>query len=105
MPSNRKQELKATIYDKRGRILSVAFNSYLKSHPKMAEFARRVGLDHKQYLHAEIAALIKCKRGVPYKIKIERYDKRGNPKLAAPCPVCQLAIMESGIKFIEYTVG
>jgi deoxycytidylate deaminase len=64
-----------------------------------------VGLDDKQYLHAEVAAIIRSKGRDIHKIKIERYDSEGNPKLAAPCPVCQLAIKMAGIKFVEHTVG
>jgi hypothetical protein len=30
---------------------------------------------------------------------------QGRPKLAKPCVVCELAIKEAGIKFVEYTVG
>lgn len=99
-----KQEITATIYDKRGRVIAVGKNSYDQSHPRQAYYAQRAGDPKKIYLHAEIAALVKCK-GTPYKIKIERYNKQGEPRLAKPCPICELAIKESGIKFVEYTVG
>lgn len=99
-----KQEITATIFDKRGRILAVGKNSYDQSHPRQAYYAAKVGDPKKIYLHAEIAALIKCK-GNPYKIKIERYNKQGEPRLAKPCPICELAIKEAGISFVEYTVG
>ena len=99
-------DITATIYDKKGRKLSIAKNSYEKTHPIQARYARRVGEEYKQYLHAEIRAIIKAlKKGVPYKIKIERYGKGGEPRDAMPCPICQLAIREAGIKFIEYTIG
>ena len=101
----RRPKLTATIYDRRGRILSVGHNHYNKTHPAQARYAQRAGMPHRQFLHAEISALIKCKSDDAYKIKIERYDARGNPKLARPCPVCELAIKESGISFVEYTVG
>jgi tRNA(Arg) A34 adenosine deaminase TadA len=55
------------------------------------------------YLHAEIAALVKA-RGKGYKIKIERYNKHGEPMLAAPCPICLAAIKEAGIQLVEHTV-
>ena len=101
-----KHVVTATVYDKRGRILAVKENDYQKTHPKQARLANQVGLHHKIYLHAELSAIIKAqKRGDPYKIKIERYDHNGNPAMAAPCPICQLAIKESGIKFVEFTVG
>ena len=101
---NTKQQITAIVYDKRGKVLSVGQNSYKKSHPRQAELAARVGEPYKYFLHAEIAALVKC-RDKPYKIRIERKDKAGNYKLAKPCPICELAIKEAGIKFVEYSVG
>ena len=95
----------ATIYDKKGRILSVGHNSYTKTHPLMMYYGRRCGCMNQPYLHAEVDAIVKLKGGVPYKILIERYNKNGEPKLAAPCKICQEAIRDTGIKRIEYTVG
>lgn len=103
--SNNKQNIKATIFDKRGRVLAIGYNSYEKTSPVQAQYSKRVNQPARIYLHAEIAALVKVKHGTPYKIKIERYDRFGEPKMAAPCPICSLAIKEAGIKFIEYTVG
>lgn len=101
----RKFTIKASTLDSKGRVISVGYNSYTKTHPKQAKLAKMVGLECKQHLHAEIAAIIKSKGRLIHKIKIERYDVNGNPKLAAPCPVCQMAIKMAGIKFVEYTVG
>lgn len=95
----------ATVYDKQGRILSVAQNSYIKTHPIQAAFAKRVNNPEAQYLHAEVLAIIRSqKNGTPYKIKIERFFKNGKPALAKPCKICELAIKEAGISRIEYTV-
>lgn len=105
MSTCRKHVIKATIFDKKGRVLSVGYNSYERTHPKMKKLACKVNLPHKEFLHAEVSALIKVKSGKPYKILVERYDSKGRPKMAAPCPVCQLAIKQAGIKFVEYTVG
>lgn len=66
--------------------------------------AQLAGEPKRIVLHAEIDALIKCK-GDAYKIKIERYDRAGNPKMAAPCPICSLAIKKAGIRMVEYTMG
>ena len=98
-----KHQITATVYDKKGRILSVGRNSYTKTHPYQAEMAKAVGQPEKQFLHAEIDALIKC-RGEPYKIKVERVNKRGQFKLAKPCPVCELAIKKAGVRFVEYSI-
>lgn len=99
-------KIKATIYDKKGRVLAVGKNSYVKTHPTMKTLAQKCHLQYKEYLHAEIDAIIKCskKGGVPYKIFIERYDSFGKPRNAAPCPICCLAIKKVGIKLIAYTV-
>lgn len=100
-----KQLVTASIYDKRGRLLSQATNSYTKTHPYQAEMASVAGYPDKVFLHAEIAALVKCKDlGRAYSIRVERYRKDGSPALAKPCPVCEEAIKQSGIKEVTYTV-
>lgn len=102
--NKRQYQVKATAYDKRGRIIAVGYNDYGKTHTKQAHYSKRTGSPEKVFLHAEIAALIKCRRQ-PYKLKIERYGVRGEPRLAKPCPACDLAIREAGVKYVEYTVG
>jgi len=102
--SKRRFDITAVIYDKRGKVLSIGKNSYFKTHPLMKKHADKVGLPHKIFLHAEVHAIAKCKElKKAHKIYIVRYDKKGNPKLAKPCPVCMSAIKEVGIKNIEYT--
>lgn len=94
----------AIIYDKRGRVLSIGKNSYFKTHPYQAKCAEQVGLPHKQFLHAEIHAIVKCKQLYKaHKIVVTRFDKAGGEKNARPCPVCQSAIEAAGIKIIEHT--
>lgn len=103
--SYKRYNIIATTYDKRGRVISVAKNSYNKTHTLQAQYASKVGTDYKIYLHAEILSIIRAKGKEIHKIKIERYDSVGNPKLAKPCAVCELAIKEAQIKFVEYTNG
>lgn len=99
-----KQNITALIYDKRGRLISIGKNSYVKTHPMQAKFANQVGLEHKQFLHAEIAALVRLKDwSKAHKIVVTRYGKNGEPVLAKPCPVCERAINQAGIKHIEHT--
>ena len=96
--------VKATIYDKRGRVLTTGENSYEKSHPLQAKFAVQVGLDDKVFLHAEISALSKLrKHHKPHRIVVERYKESGEPGLAKPCPVCQAAIESHGIALVGWT--
>jgi len=104
MSTKHQKKIKATIYNKHGKILSVGFNSYVKTHPRMAQLANKANLCEKIYLHAEIAALIKVRQGKPYKIVIECYDNEGKPKIAAPCPICLMAIKMAGVKIIQYTI-
>ena len=94
----------ATVYDKRGRKLTEGTNSYTKTHTLQAKFAVQVGLDDKIYLHAEISALSKLRKGQkPYRIVVERYKENGDPALAKPCLVCQAAIESHGITLVEWT--
>ena len=96
--------LTATLYDKRGRKLAVGTNSYTKTHPLQGKFAVEAGKPGAIFLHAEIDALRKCKDWKAIrKIVIERYDTKGNPRLAKPCLVCQHAIESIGIPEVEYT--
>lgn len=99
-----KQKLTAIIYDKRGRVLSIGQNSYIKTHPVQAKFARQVGQPEKQYLHAEIHAIVRCPDiSRAYRIFVSRWDRNGKTLLAKPCPVCMSAIKSTGIKVIDYT--
>ena len=101
-----KQVLKAVIYDKKGRVLSIGENNYIKSHPYQAKLAKAVGgeYEHKIYLHAEVAAILKCKDlSKAHRIVVTRVGKTGDLLLAAPCKICQSAIKAAGIKLIEHT--
>lgn len=96
-----KYRVSAIIFDKSGRILSTGVNSYVKTHPLQAEYAFRCNTEQRIYLHAEIDALVKCKKQ-GHKIFIMRIDIKGEPVLSKPCPICEMAIQEHGIKVVEY---
>jgi deoxycytidylate deaminase len=99
------QNITAIIFDKKGRVLSIGKNSYIKTHPTQARYARAVGLPEKQFLHAEIAAIIKCRSlEKAHRILVTRINKKGKPALAKPCPVCEVAIREAGIKEVDWTI-
>lgn len=88
----------AIILDKRNNLLSQGVNSYVKTHPLQKRYASRVGRN-KEFLHAEIAALIKCRnRNRAEKILIVRVGNSGKLLPINPCPVCELAIRTYGIK-------
>lgn len=93
----------AHVKDKRGLLLAVATNNYNKTHPIQAYFASKVGHTPKIYLHAEIAALLRCKDKQPHSIHVFRYGMDGSTALAKPCNICMEAIKAFGIKHIYYT--
>lgn len=98
------QNITAFAYDRKGRILSIGRNSYVKTHPLQARAAKEVGEDYKIYLHAEVAALVKIKNWQKIdKLVVTRYNKNGEPMLAKPCRVCQRVIKIAGIGTVEHT--
>ena len=102
--SDTRQDITAIIYDKRGRVLSIGKNSYIKTHPIQANFAKKVGMPYKQNLHAEIDAIIRCKNiKKAHRIFISRVLRDGSYGLAAPCKICLSAIKTTNIKIIEHT--
>lgn len=99
-----KQQITAVITDRRGRVLSIGQNSYVKTHPYQAELARRVGEPHKVFLHAEVHAITRLRDITKaHKISIYRYDSKGQPILARPCSICATAIQAAGIGIVEHT--
>lgn len=104
MSRRQTQNITATIFDKKGRVISVGKNSYVKTHPKQAHHAKKVGLDHKVFLHAELDAIIRCRDlSRAHKILVTRITRSGKYGNAKPCPVCESAIQEAGIKNVEWT--
>lgn len=104
MGSKQRQTLTAIIYDKRGRVLSVGQNSYCKTHPMQAEHAKKLGQPERQYLHAEIHAIVRCKDlSKAHRLFVSRWNRQGEPVLAKPCPVCMSAIRAAGIEIVEHT--
>lgn len=100
-----KYDFTAIIYDKKGNILSIGKNSYVKTHPLQARTAKKVGEPEKIFLHAEISAIVKCRNiDKAHKIVVFRFDKKGKPAMAKPCKVCADAIKnQTPIQVIEHT--
>jgi hypothetical protein len=61
-----KHRIVARVYDRRGTLIAQATNSYEKTHPIQAHFAKLCGKPDSIYLHAEVAALLKCGLKRPY---------------------------------------
>lgn len=103
--SNTYKQVVAYIYDKKGNLLAIGRNSYVKTHPLQAKYAARVGRPKKIYLHAEIDAISRLRDpSKAHKIVLMAPLKSGGYGLAKPCPICALALQEAGITNIEYTV-
>ena len=108
MKQRKKFLLKSTAFDKKGAVLAVAFNDYLKSSPIQKALSIRAGLsEHRTAVHSEVLCLVRASRNHPSKrvhtLLIERYDAEGKPRLAAPCASCQLAIKDSKVQIVMYT--
>ena len=100
-----KHSLVAKAFDKHGRLLATASNSYTKTHPIQAKFANKVGLGNKVFLHAEIRCIIASRGATIHTLHVSRYNKRGNMRESKPCAVCQAAIRAYGIKHVFYTTN
>ena len=98
------QTITAVIYNKRGRVLAIGQNSYIKTHPVQARHAQAAGSPEKQYLHAEVAAIIRCRDlSKAHRIVVARFNRAGEPVLAKPCSICETAIRAAGIQIVEHT--
>lgn len=87
---------------KKGRVVVSTTNLEGKTHPIQSNFAARVGQPYRVSLHAEIRALIKSRVRADTLI-VGRVNKANKLCLSKPCPACQLAISESGVKRVYYS--
>lgn len=101
----RKHILLAKSFDKRGRLIAAATNSYTKTHPLQLHFAKQVGMPEYDKLHAEILCLLRSRERDIHTLTIERYSADGMPALARPCNICMCAIRTFNVKFIQYTTS
>lgn len=102
------QDITAIIYDKKGRVLSIGKNSYTKTHPMQARYAKLAGPSYTAhnyaYKHAEIDAIIRCEElDKAYRIEVIRVRKDGSFGSACPCEACKIAISRTNIKIIVHT--
>jgi len=99
-----KHIITAIISDRKNKVLSIGKNNYTKTHPIQAKHAKKVGEPMRNFLHAEINAIVRCKDiDSAHRIQIFRYGKDGIQRLAKPCPICMSAIEATRIKVIEFT--
>lgn len=98
-----KKKVGALLLNK-SKVIVSATNLETKSHPIQAKFAQKVGLCEKIFLHAEIAALVKCREECDT-IVVARVNPQGKLRMARPCPICDLALKEAGVSKIHYTTN
>lgn len=98
-----RHSLTAYAYDKRETLIGSGSNSYTKTHPLMSYFGQQVGAKNQPYIHAELAALLKCGRKKPYRLFIKRIKKDGTTGNAKPCIICERAIKAWGVQHVVYT--
>lgn len=96
--------LGAVIVDRSKRILASSTNKMTKTHPVQKQWSKKFSNGKQIYLHAEIAALVKCRKQ-PYAIYVARVLKDDTEAMARPCPVCMAALKEAGVKRIYYTIS
>lgn len=98
-----KQTHVAFVLGKGKRVLSVGVNSFVKSSYFQRECAQESGFRAKEFLHAEVSGLNKCKSAVATSILVVRFNKKGQLRNSMPCEVCQLAATQKGIKKIYHS--
>lgn len=74
--------------DKRGRVISHAGNSYVKSNTVQKRISEKLGFPEKCFLHAELNAILRARGAVISTLVIARVDKHGNVKDGKPCNIC-----------------
>lgn len=102
--ATKKYEITAFIYDRKGNILSIGKNSYVKTHPLQAMHAKACGLEEKIFMHAEINAIAKCRDlSKAYRMVVTRFDAEGKERNAKPCRICSRALSFTGIRELVHT--
>lgn len=96
----------ASAFDKRGRLICTANNSYNDSSSLMRYYAFKTGNHQKVYNHAEIRcleiAILKMKQKVA-RLVVMRWDSFGNLKDSSPCCICREAIKDFKIPEVYYS--
>jgi len=100
--STKKYWVIAASLDHHNNIISIGENSYQKTHPMQSRLSQKCGNRNREYLHAEIASLVK-NRNKPESIIVIRITSTGLVRMARPCNICNLAIREVGIRNIIFT--
>jgi len=101
--SDAEQKHGCVILDSSGRVIARGYNQK-KTHPKQTFYASRVNQKKKVHLHAEIAALVKCRKA-PHRLYVVRVNGKNKVMNSKPCAMCMLAIREAGVRQVVYSTG
>ena len=84
---------------KKGKIISVGYNSMTKTHPKSKSFGN--------HLHCEIRALLSLSKEESRNasLYVVRIKKDGSLGTSKPCPTCYEALKVSNVKTVYYIDG
>lgn len=99
---SKRQEHVAIAYDKRGKVISIGRNSYVRSSKIQRKYAKLVGKPDSVYIHAEIDALVRAKGRTIHTMFVSRITPTGYA-LSKPCEICQQALKDFGVKHIRWT--
>lgn len=102
---SKKYVIVASAFDRSGRLICSATNSYKDSGWLQRMYAIKVGRPACVYRHAEIGCLqkaISLKKKVD-KLVIVRHDSEGQLKNAKPCSICSSAIKDFKIRKVIYS--
>lgn len=102
LDDSRKYFVACAALDKHSNIVSIGQNSYQKTHPMQGRLAAKCGNASREYLHAEIAALVKSRRDIET-VMVVRMTSKGLIRMARPCNICTLALREAKVRFVVYT--
>jgi deoxycytidylate deaminase len=92
----------AMCLNSKNKILSLGFNSYVKTHPRQKKYSVKTGSSEKCFLHAEIASLIRAK-GKVKTVLVLRLTQNKVIRISKPCKICSLALAEAGVEQVYYT--
>lgn len=102
--AQRKHQLIATAFDKKGNVIGSGVNDYKKTHPLMKIYSDKVkDTSGRIYLHAEIRAGLSIGSKQIHSMLIQRFNAAGEMALAKPCPICECFLRDFGVKFVRYT--
>ncbi|MFE3863696.1 hypothetical protein ACFXPT_25090 [Streptomyces goshikiensis] len=97
-----KQALRSQCRHRVGAVLT-AGRRVVAASPNLRRNDPAITFRHATF-HAEEAVLRRAARTVRSTAYVARVDANGAPRLAKPCPRCQIALLAAGISRVHYTI-